>query len=459
MKTNDKRSDFLVLGGGIAGLAIAELLQRSGASVVLLEKNETLCSEASSEQQGWFHTGALYAPLRRNIFCRNLLGNLDDLIDYYSAFPNMNLRVDKQIHTANREGWFSNRTNFYMYAHRQAVDWQWKLPWSIALHRAKRRMSRFEMLDPSKNLGYQMGVGSKPVKSIVHGPPAGVNFPNVAFTVNSRDRAMNTRLIAADLLKSYLSCGGIVKTNVVAKLLERNQAIAINSAEEANTFHARHIILATGKSSHLFSDDIRVLARPLLVVSPALTDINFVSMSRHVEQTMSHIYHRYEGIDYSVIGNACYQDARKATPELMRRDTSRLFGLSRKVFPKLEQAPAAVFYGYKTQLTGSSAIRNCLYHIQDYENYTLALPGKFSLCFSLAVNVCRHFGIEPVSRTEMWRDIVVEQLIGIPRHFQIARRLAVEIDDRRPNTLGSERRSKERAIPSAAIMASKAARD
>lgn len=460
MGTHSKRSDFLVLGGGIAGLAIAELLQRSGASVVLLEKEETLCSEASAEQQGWFHTGALYTALPGNFFCRTLVGNLDDLVDYYSVFPNMNLRVDKHIYTADREGWFSNRTNFYIYTNRKGVGWQWKLPWTIALHRAKRRMSWFEMLDASRSLSHQMGFGSKPIKSVVHASPIGVNLRNVAFTLKSRDRAMNTRLIATDLLRSYLSCGGTVKTNVLGKSIEKNQVKATNSAGEAITFQARHIILATGKNSHQFSDETRVFASPLLVVSPALSDINFVNMSPHVDRTINHICHQFDGIDYSVIGNAVYHDAQTATSELMRRATSRLFGLAKKVFPDIGRASAAVFYGYKTELTRSSSIRNYLYHIRDYEDYTLALPGKFSLCFSLAANVCRHFGIEPVSRTRVLRDIGVEQLIAFPRHFQVARQLASEANEQRPTAVDSDQRSTEATVEDGpAVKTTNAARD
>jgi choline dehydrogenase-like flavoprotein len=102
----DQKWDFAVVGGGIAGLAISELLQRSGASVVLLEKNKTLCSEASAEQQGWFHTGALYTALPDQFFFRAMVGNLDDLIDYYRGFPNMNLRIDKHVSSASCEGGF-----------------------------------------------------------------------------------------------------------------------------------------------------------------------------------------------------------------------------------------------------------------------------------------------------------------------------------------------------------------
>jgi hypothetical protein len=305
------------------------------------------------------------------------------------------------------------------------------------------------MLDASKSLSHQMSSTSTSIKSPVKAVPLGINIPNVAFTLQSRDRGMNTRLIAADLLRSYLSCGGIIKTKIVAKSVAKSEITAINSAGETTVFKARHIILAAGKSNHLFNDKIKILISPILVVAPALTDINFVHVSPHLEQTINHIYHRYEGIDYSVIRGATYYDAQTATAEFMRRASSRLFRLAKKVFSDVGQAKAAIFYGYKTELAPSSSIGRALYHIRDYENYTLALRGKFSICFGLAANVCRHFGIEPVRHTRMLHDIVVEQLIEFPRHFDVARQLAFEANPQRPHTLGSARRSRERNVPAA----------
>ena len=162
MKLEHQPYDFVVVGGGIAGLAIAELLQRSGASTVLFEQNEALCGEASAEQHGWFHTGALYSALSDPYFCRTIVGNLDDLMGYYSGFPNMNLRVDKHIFTLDQRGWFSNRTLFYAYTGLRGVSWKWKLPWALAMYRAKRRMSWFETLDSSRTLSHQIGTGATP---------------------------------------------------------------------------------------------------------------------------------------------------------------------------------------------------------------------------------------------------------------------------------------------------------
>ncbi|MEW6543949.1 MAG: FAD-dependent oxidoreductase [Nitrospirota bacterium] len=423
MADGERIRDFAVVGGGIAGLAIAEMLQRSGASVILLEKNRTLCSEASAEQQGWFHTGALYTALPSNFFCRTMVGNLDDLMDYYSGFPGMNLRVDKHIYTTDRDGWFSNRTNFYVYTSTDGVSWKWKLPWAVALYRAKRRMSWFETLDTSRSLSHQMGFGAKPLKYVVHGSTLGVNLEHVAFALKSRDRAMNTQRIAEDLLRSFLACGGTVRTQAKVLSLDRGAVLAKLESGEMR-IPARHTILATGKDTTAFDGTTKVFISPLLVVYPALTDLNFVRMSPHMDQTINHLCHRNDGLEYSLIGNAVYHDSRQVGPEVLDRVRAGMVRMARRVFGDFDEKGADLFFGYKTEVSSSSFIRNYLYHIIDRGHYTLALPGKFSLCFSLAANVCRHFGIEPVKAIRLAEPQAVEGLIEEPLHSRLAKRLA-----------------------------------
>ncbi len=417
--------DFAIVGGGIAGLAIAEILQRSGASVVLLEKNKTLCSEASAEQQGWFHTGALYTALPNNFFCRTMVGNLDDLVDYYSGFSSMNLRVDKHISTTSRDGWFSNRTNFYVYTSTEGVGWKWKLPWAVALYRAKRRMSWFETLDASRSLSHQMGFGARPLQYVVHRSDLGVNLEHIAFALKSRDRAMNTQMIATDLIKSFLACGGVVKTQARVLSLEKGGVLAkLDAGETTTRILARHTILATGKDTGTFETNTRVFISPLLVVYPALSDINFVRMSPHMEQTINHICHRVNGLEYSLIGNAVYHDAQHSGEHVLQRVRANMLGMAKKVFGDFDEKRSDLFFGYKTEVSSSSFIRNYLYHIIDRGHYTLALPGKFSLCFSLAANVCRHFGIEPVKDVRLKDHESVEGLVEEPLHSRMAKSLA-----------------------------------
>ena len=63
MTTNDSIYDWIIVGGGISGISIAEILCREGKSVLLLEKNESLASETSKVFHEWVHSGALYTLL------------------------------------------------------------------------------------------------------------------------------------------------------------------------------------------------------------------------------------------------------------------------------------------------------------------------------------------------------------------------------------------------------------
>jgi glycine/D-amino acid oxidase-like deaminating enzyme len=419
------RMDFAVVGGGIAGLAIAELLQRSGASVLLLEKNPRLCAEASAEQQGWFHTGALYTALPNQFYFRAMVGNLDDLVDYYSGFSGMNLRVDKHLSTTTRDGWFENRTNFYAYVNCRGVRWKWKLPWAVALYRAKRRMSWYENLDASRSISRQLGIQTKPTRFVVHGAQLGVHLDHVAFVLKSRDRGMDTTRIAPDLLGSFLGHGGTIRTGFRVIGVERGSLTGHEGAEARLTrIQARHIIVAAGKASQEFDATMRVFASPLLVVSPALRDVNFVYMTPHVRHTLNHLYHRHDGVEYSVIGNAVYYDASAGVDRYRDAAWAHMLGMARRIFGEVDERRAALYFGYKTEVTSSSFIRNYLYHILDRDGYTLVLPGKYSLCFSLAVNVCRHFGIEPVEGVRSDKTDATA-FIEEPRHLQIAKQLAM----------------------------------
>lgn len=89
---NDKKYDWIVVGGGISGVSIAEILCRKGKSVLLIGKNNQIASETSKVFHEWLHTGALYSLVRDNLYTTGyLLGAMDDLFEYYSNFNRMNL--------------------------------------------------------------------------------------------------------------------------------------------------------------------------------------------------------------------------------------------------------------------------------------------------------------------------------------------------------------------------------
>ena len=109
--------DWIVVGGGIAGVSIAEILCRQGKSVLLLEKNEKIAAETSKVFHEWLHSGALYSLVPDKLqTMRYLLGATDDLLEYYSGFERMNLYPSEAgVSITGNNGWFCNNYVQYRY--------------------------------------------------------------------------------------------------------------------------------------------------------------------------------------------------------------------------------------------------------------------------------------------------------------------------------------------------------
>ena len=56
-----EKYNWIVVGGGISGITVAEILCRGGESVLLIEQNEQLSSETSKVFHEWLHYGSLYS--------------------------------------------------------------------------------------------------------------------------------------------------------------------------------------------------------------------------------------------------------------------------------------------------------------------------------------------------------------------------------------------------------------
>lgn len=420
---------FIIVGAGIAGIAIAELLQRSGRPVLLLEAQDKLCSESSAHQQGWFHTGSLYAALPTNSFFRILVGNLDDLFGYYSCFENMNLRVDRNIYTSKIDGWFSNTMNLYAYVspREPEVSLAMKPLWWLAIQRAQRRLAWFENLNFAEDLSKQVRFIERrvSVNLVKRWGDLGFNLGRLSCVLKSRDRTMDSHLIATDLLRSFLGNGGELKTNCRVKAVEGNCVVT----EGGETLRANHVIVTSGHlTGRLCGVGLRIHASPIVVAFPALTTVNFVRMSPKISETINHIYHRAGGYQYSVLGNALYYDHdRLRSDEGFKHEVNRVV-LDRmtRVFPdELGQVKTRIYYGIKTEVVNSGQFRNYQYHIIDRDKCTVALPGKFSLAFSLAVNVCKYFGIEPLrDHIKLAPAETVTGLISRQKHYEYVMEMA-----------------------------------
>ena len=83
--------DWCIIGGGITGVACAELLSRENDSVIIVEKNEKLVAETSAEFHEWFHLGSLYTIKKdNNNTIKTLLNSFKKMNEFYSEYKNFN---------------------------------------------------------------------------------------------------------------------------------------------------------------------------------------------------------------------------------------------------------------------------------------------------------------------------------------------------------------------------------
>ena len=108
--------DWIIVGGGIAGISLSEILTREGHSVALIEQKNKLASGTTREFHEWVHTGSLYTLVKDEMkTLKYILRSLDDLLEFYSSFSKMNLQASENgLKITNEEkGWFNpNYVNF-----------------------------------------------------------------------------------------------------------------------------------------------------------------------------------------------------------------------------------------------------------------------------------------------------------------------------------------------------------
>jgi L-2-hydroxyglutarate oxidase len=97
-----KNYDFIVIGGGIVGLATARQLQQqfNGATVAVLEKEKALATHQTRHNSGVIHAGVYYAPgSLKARFCRE--GNLET--KQFCSEHNIPFRVTGKLLVATDE--------------------------------------------------------------------------------------------------------------------------------------------------------------------------------------------------------------------------------------------------------------------------------------------------------------------------------------------------------------------
>jgi len=442
MKSNEG-FDLIVIGAGIAGLAIAEIFSRSGKKVLLLEKNMKICQEASGAHHGWFHFGSLYSIFPNNQFLKTLVGGIDDLLEFYSEFPGMNICIGQQqkLEFENIKGkWFRdepieyivsarNNSDFSMNRFNGVKDYAKKIfylfTWELAIKQFVSRHQRF----------HKFKWGSRPASSWI--PRAGwfdysrdviskpKNFDinlddDTHFRILGFDRPMDSTCIASDLLKSFLCHGGELRVDSEVINIKKSGNCVVT---KNNTFIGKNVVIASGHFTNDLLEErtgVKVLISPLLIVYPPVSDKNFVRLTPFIEKSVNHILHEIDGRKYSVIGGGFFADP--DNDKKIEKAEIDLLNMARKVFPKFDSVKHyEIYFSHKTEMISKPGERNYQYNIKNLGNNVYSvLPGKYSLGFSLAVNFYKKImKKQPKNISKFNPNFPVEEFIEPMKHSQI----------------------------------------
>lgn len=388
MSKLEQQYDWIIVGGGIAGISIAEILCREGKSVLLLEKNKQLASETSKVFHEWMHSGTLYtlAP-DKLLTLRYLLGATDDLIEYYSSYTNMNLVPTEKGVCVKDNGWFNNHNIEYHYRlHKFNPPWMMMVSKSIELI---NMVSQHDWL--RRKAGAEYGQSIVKMKHLFRNMPKQLKSDEKFLPVVSPDITMNSRRLISDLLEYSLHRGLTVKEDSeVIDINDSDGHVVVSTCD--NKYTANNVVLCSPELiSKIQGLKVRTSYAPIAIVD-GLTEeqSSFVELDYNVRKCIN-LLSKGNGVGQAggiSLSNESDVDSyikyviaehKKRTPNMKVVDT--YVGLKKELIQKKEQ-------------------RNYLYHInKTSSNVWSVILGKFSLAFSMAPEFYRRVYHENPSKT------------------------------------------------------------
>ena len=374
-----KSYDWIIVGGGIAGISVAEILSREGHSVALIEKNKKLASVATKEFHEWVHTGSLYTLVEDQMkTLKYILGSLDDLLEFYSSYKNMNISPTAKGLEINesKDGWFNkNYINFkYRLKNRKfLLNWIYSVSRSIALIEGIRKHDWLR-----RRAGIIESVTSEYYAPILK------NFFRILFTsekffqIKSTDFTTNSRLLLRDLLSTSIKNGVEVFTDNELIDIQNNKNGVIAKCKKGE-INGKQIALCVGGSVEKFTKTkLKKSYAPIAVVKnvPVETE-SFVELD-YFKKTCINIITK--GSSYGMIGGISLSNK-----DNVEKYFEYMINEHKKANPNLDILEKYV--GVKNEIISKGESRNYIFHInQDHENKNIwsIIPGKFTLAFSLA---------------------------------------------------------------------------
>ena len=371
--------DWIIVGGGIAGISLSEILTREGHTVALIEKKEKLASVTTREFHEWFHTGSLYTLLRDDMkTLKYILGSLDDLLEFYSSFPNMNLKpTEKGIKiTDQNKGWFSqNYINFkYRLKNRKLI-----LPWLYAIARSVALIDGIKQHDwLRRRAGILESVTTKYYFSIIKNLLKLATNKEKFCQIETSDFTINSRNLLNDMISISKKNGLEIFTN--NELLEiKNSKSTVTASCSNGNFQAKNMAVCLGGEIEKFSDlKINKSYAPIAVVKNIKSNTkSFVELDCFKKNCINIVT---KGKSYGLIGGISL-----SKKEEVQKYFDFMINEHKKLNPEIEILDK--YIGIKNEVFQKKENRNYLFHINKSKNYSnvwSVIPGKFTLAFSLA---------------------------------------------------------------------------
>jgi len=368
-----EKYNWIVVGGGISGIAVAEILCRGGESVLLIEKNEQLSSETSKVFHEWLHSGSLYSLAPDSLLTlRYLLGATDDLFEYYDSFTRMNLKPSEHGTSVSGSGWFNNEHIEYRYKKHL-----YNPVWSSLVSRS---MNIIDLLDKHDWLRRRAGsdYGDSKVKFTHWFNKIFEQIRNSSdfYCKTSPDITMNSRELIADILSAALGKGLTVLTgSPVDDITEKDDGVLVKVND--TTYWSENVVICSPDViSKLLNIPIKTSYAPIAVVEGVPENAkSFVELDYNIKKCIN-LLKKGEGIGQA--GGVTMERKEDVDSYL-----SYIISEHKKRNPGIRVVDTYV--GLKKELVQKGENRNYLYHINQNSNRIWSIVlGKFSLAFSMA---------------------------------------------------------------------------
>jgi hypothetical protein len=387
---SDQDYDWIVVGAGVAGISIAEMLSRLGLRVLLLEKNQKLAAETSRIFHEWLHTGSLYTLVPDRLkTTRYLLGAIDDLFEYYSGFENMNLIGSSSGLRVHSDGWFNDQHIHYRYHARP-----FNLVWGLAVARSRWLINEIDQHDwlrrraGSIHDGFRFNVR----KILRHYSTKKSGF----LSIKSPDVTINSRNLLSDLLEAYEHSGNSVVVNCdVSAIVDHKRYVELETS--VGTFKSSHVVICCADGLSKFTKaNVKISYAPMFVVDGLTNNTeSFVELDYHAKSCINLLN---KGSGYGLAGGISVNKEDQIEPYFQY-----CLRLHKERNPDIRILDRYV--GFKKELVTAGQDRNYLYHIKDIStNVWGVVLGKFTLMSSLAPEFIRRVYKKNPPRVQLMRS-------------------------------------------------------